>query len=226
MEYFSYFSSENGFGKYKTTAIDLLEKTIMMLNEFNIDYFLISGTLLGFVRHNDFIQWDDDIDIIVDASILNKSKLDKIIEKYSDIFYFTNQHNYLLKIFFKDKEIPIKHPYMEKLVINKNNDTKYFWPFIDLFIYKYSADRQHLLFFNKQWNVSSFFPKSEQYFLNLKQKVCIPHDPDYFLKNNFGPNYMNIFDSGDYSHKLEKVKDKHIITREEYEKLLSLSYNS
>ena len=40
-----YFDDKNGFGKYKETAIDLLKETIKFLDEFNINYFLISGTI-------------------------------------------------------------------------------------------------------------------------------------------------------------------------------------
>ena len=44
-----------GFGQYKNVAIDLLKKTIDILNEFDINHLLISGTLLGYVRHNDSV---------------------------------------------------------------------------------------------------------------------------------------------------------------------------
>ena len=54
----TYFSEKLGLHEHKPTAISLLKKTIDILNEFNIDYFLISGTLLGYVRHNGFIPWD------------------------------------------------------------------------------------------------------------------------------------------------------------------------
>lgn len=73
----------NGFGEYKTIAIDLLEITKNILNEYTINYFLISETLLGLIRHNDFIPWDNDIDIISDHTILEKLKT--INDKYKDI---------------------------------------------------------------------------------------------------------------------------------------------
>ena len=46
--------NEEGFGQYKNVAIELLKKTISILNEFDVNHCLISGTLLGYVRHDDF----------------------------------------------------------------------------------------------------------------------------------------------------------------------------
>ena len=51
-----YFNKSLGFDEHKETAVDLLKIATSILDEFEIDYFLISGTLLGYVRHNDFMM--------------------------------------------------------------------------------------------------------------------------------------------------------------------------
>lgn len=45
--------------------LEILEQIIDICNENNIDYFVGAGTMLGAVRHNGFIPWDDDIDVFV-----------------------------------------------------------------------------------------------------------------------------------------------------------------
>ena len=130
-----HFSESYGFGEYKSQAIKLFKSTIDILNEFEINHFLISGTLLGYIRHNDFIPWDDDIDILVDESILTKKEL--IVQKYGNINLFFRTKFDSVKICFsngleipdgnwKDKAVQGLFP-MEK---------KYCFPFVDMFIYE------------------------------------------------------------------------------------------
>lgn len=49
----------------KVYAWEVLDTFVAILNKNNIQYFLEYGTLLGFYRAQDFIEWDDDIDISV-----------------------------------------------------------------------------------------------------------------------------------------------------------------
>ena len=126
-----------GFAEYKPNAINLLKTTVNILNEFEINHFLISGTLLGFVRHNDFIPWDDDIDLLVDESLLDN--LSDISKKYPNINIFRKtDHKYdSIKFCFSDGiEIPENKSVIDwnKNCISENN--RYCWPFIDLFVYE------------------------------------------------------------------------------------------
>lgn len=77
-----------------------LQKVILMiandigkiLQENNIPYFLDGGTALGAIRHNGFIPWDDDFDIIILPEDYDKfvdvcrNKLDKNKYKFEEAF--------------------------------------------------------------------------------------------------------------------------------------------
>ena len=54
--------------KYKKHILNMLLDFDEFLNQNNIHYSLMYGTLLGAVRHQGFIPWDDDIDIIIERS--------------------------------------------------------------------------------------------------------------------------------------------------------------
>ena len=228
----NYFSPELGFNQYKPKAIDLLNQTINILNDFNINHFLISGTLLGYIRHNDFIPWDDDIDLLVDNSIFNK--LDDIVAKYNDINLFFKNVNDSVKICFKEGQLVSEYSdWNDKCV---NNKGKYTWPFIDLFVYEYGPG----LHACGEWgdvvimglNQRIFKPFSGPcdscfriirddeivFFHNTWKKInffppqhvdflgikCnIPNNPNHFLSRNYGNNYMKIAESSSRIHKTD-----------------------
>ncbi len=51
--------------EYKGKVLEVLVKIDKICRENNIEYYLGYGTLIGAIRHNGFIPWDDDADIIM-----------------------------------------------------------------------------------------------------------------------------------------------------------------
>lgn len=45
--------------------LELLDKFIEVCSKYKLTYYIMGGTLLGAVRHQGFIPWDDDIDVIM-----------------------------------------------------------------------------------------------------------------------------------------------------------------
>lgn len=56
----------------KNLQTDILVKVADFCEKHNLKYFLAYGTLLGAIRHNGYIPWDDDIDIVMPREDYNK----------------------------------------------------------------------------------------------------------------------------------------------------------
>lgn len=62
----------------KKIQLRILKNLVSHCEEYNYRYYLAYGTLLGAIRHNGFIPWDDDIDLLIP-----RPDYEKLLETYN-----------------------------------------------------------------------------------------------------------------------------------------------
>ena len=63
---------DNKLRKLQLIQTEMLEVVDVFCKKHNIPYSLYAGTLLGAVRHQGFIPWDDDLDICMSRENYNR----------------------------------------------------------------------------------------------------------------------------------------------------------
>lgn len=131
MEYLNNYNPEGSdLRKMQLRMLEMLTFIDSICEKHNINYWLAYGTLLGAVRHNGFIPWDDDLDIE-----LLKDDYDKLI----NILKKDLTDNYYLQIHSTDRNyvFPIAKLRDGKSHISENRNAdqnyKYRGIYIDIF---------------------------------------------------------------------------------------------
>lgn len=75
--------------KLQLAMLDILKEVDRICCKHNIQYWLTGGTLIGAIRHNGFIPWDDDIDIAMHRADYNKF-INIAPQELSSQFYLQN----------------------------------------------------------------------------------------------------------------------------------------
>ena len=109
--------------------LELLKQFLKICDKHNLKYYIIGGTLLGAIRHKNFIPWDDDIDVAMprkDFDIFLKVANNELKDNYKLSTYFNNkEHRYYLP-----KLVDLNTTIMEKRYEKINKETHVF---IDIF---------------------------------------------------------------------------------------------
>ena len=188
----------------------MLKRIDNIFQEHNITYWIDGGTLLGAVRHQDIIPWDDDGDIVV----LHEDK-DKLLQLRSKL------NNYGLglgkfwggyKIFPLDGE-KINHEnrnwkWSKSCKDIESSETfDYKFPFIDIcFIekgnkdtYTYSSEYVRRVWPNYFYKYGEIFPL-KRYLFGKQFFLTGPSNPTPYLKRAYGDNWKTTAYK-DYDHK-------------------------
>jgi lipopolysaccharide cholinephosphotransferase len=105
--------------KAKKVMLNILLDFDRICIKHDLTYWLDFGTLLGAVRHEGFIPWDDDLDVSMPRDDYNKFL--KIAKKELDSKYFLQNKNTDKNIFIHFSKIRDKNSlYVEKHEVNQN----------------------------------------------------------------------------------------------------------
>ena len=180
---------------------DLLKIFVDKCDYYELPYIIDGGTLLGAVRHNAIIPWDDDVDIIVFEEDL--IKLHTLLNSLTgDIVWC--KYKYGFKIFNKVMSERIGQCKKGTKILN------YEWryPFLDINIVSIYDARTHYI--ENYWE-DNFYKLSEIYPLrnyNLGQLIVKGVNmPIQYLDRTY-KSWDTIAWSNNYSHKKERFIKK------------------
>lgn len=169
-------------------AINTLTQLIDLFEQNNIQYFISFGTLLGYQRNRQIIEWDDDLDLVV---ISHPSKVRELLSKSKNLKLITHDLGFD-KVFMKNSNIIPGY--------------QWGWPFIDLFYAK--IDKDNLLVYYQYDNKPDYkfplkciFPLKTVKFYQMNVKV--PYKIKKILKILYGKKYLKYCQSSDFDHQNE-----------------------
>lgn len=156
----------------QSAELCILKDVITVCDSLGIEYFVVGGTLLGAVRHNGFIPWDDDIDIG-----LTRDNYDKFVkyvakelpEKYELLCATDKHYPYLYS------KVRLKNTVFMEYCNHRNKKMNH-GIYIDVFPFDKvpDDDKLHKKQFNKIQRLVRLF--------TLRESACLSAPPKTFLQ--------------------------------------------
>ena len=176
------FFKKTGFFKEKDAALRHLRDADEILTSEGVDYCLMFGTLLGLLRHGDFIPWDDDLDIIIFDI---KKFEEKCLKKFEEKGYVVLQDIRLMRRripFLKTKKRCGYRIYSDDGSVIPGVSWKF--PWLGIWEPNFKSGSMTLPPEEFVYNESDFFPLKRRPFKGFL--VSIPKNSEQILNHYFG----------------------------------------
>lgn len=157
--------------------LTLCKKITDLFDEYNITYFIHSGTLLGSVREGNIIPHDDDIDIAIFPNSLEfilSSEFEKILKENGLRIIPFKTNKGILKL----KSLDTEHGIFIDIFVFRKNGTKY----------EYDSEVSRNTWKNGWFSENELFPLKTYQLGNLY--LYGPIEPHPYLKRHFGNDWM------------------------------------
>lgn len=158
----------------QNVELEMMKKIHEYCDKHSLRYCLVWGSLLGAVRHNGFIPWDNDIDIMMPRSDYEKLRELEKQEPIADnikIFHYSNKNDYFYHIMRACNTDTVVYPeYLRRNVSNMG-----LW--IDIFpldtYYRplYFLQRFFILINLRIWIANTYIPKTSNKIKLLAKKI-------------------------------------------------------
>jgi len=149
-------------------SLDALKILAGYFKTYRIRYWLEKGTLLGAIRHNAFVPWDDDVDLSIDyLETINISKIKESLYLTPYELYYVNGHYGIRDKRTKEHLICL----LPHKICNKNN----FWiEFIPPFTYLIYALENQFYYTQDNWYLDTPIKnvRPPKLILNILNKIA------------------------------------------------------
>lgn len=166
-----------GLHKKLHSLMDSFDK---LCTKHDVGYWITAGTLLGAVRHQGIIPWDDDLDISMTQEQYDKLRVKMVIEDMKRTGYMIKTTPGGFTKFGKIREQGTKHG---------------FATWVDIFVMRLNQDKyefrsaNHRKSWPRMWYHKSEVERLKRYKFGKLMLPC-PPKPSSFLKRAYGRNWM------------------------------------
>ena len=220
--------NQNDLRKLQLVELDILKEFLRICKKHHLRYYALGGTLLGAVRHEGFIPWDDDIDVGMPRPDFRR--FEKIAEKelpeylhYCSFKKTEGYHHYVPRVnyslFSTNVDLKRKRPLHEQILINAGKILPVEKIFrtdrelkrLDRMMQKYSYDSSPYLvnfmgihklkemFHRKHYGKGADYPFED---ISLRG----PKDYDFVLRQMYG-EYWNPPSAQEMNHHNTRIKE-------------------
>ena len=176
------FFKETGFFEQRDAAIKHLRDADDILFSEGVDYCIMFGTLLGLLRHDGLIPWDDDLDII----IFDIDKFEKSCQsQFEDAGYVIFKDNRIIDGVEKHCGYRI---HCESGIPVPGQSWKF--PWLGVWVPDVRGDSMTLRPEEFTYSMRDFFPLDRADFLDFS--VSVPRLPEKIVKLYYGSDCMEI----------------------------------